>query len=68
MSNFEKLFLEIEMALGFLRAFLEEENFSDLYEDVCDTYSALVDAQMTQAILETVHENMKTKFGNNGKK
>lgn len=61
MSKFEQLFIEIEMALGFLRAFLEEENFSDLYDDVCDTYSALVDAQMTHAVLETVHESMLRK-------
>lgn len=61
MNKFEELLVEVEMALGFLRAFLEEENFSDLYEDVCDTYSALVDAQMTYAVLETVHESMLRK-------
>jgi len=62
MDKFEQLRLEIEMALGFLRAFLQEDNFSDLYEDICDTYSALVDAEMTQAILQTVYENITRKY------
>jgi hypothetical protein len=62
-TAFLDLVIEVKMALGFLRAFLKEnDDFSDLYKDICDSYGALVDAQMNLCYLESLNENLKRKY------
>lgn len=47
----------LKMAVGFNKAFLDDglgDDFCDLYAGICDSYSLVVDAQITICLLEEV--------------
>lgn len=52
----------LEMSLGFIRVFLGDNvdsGFSDLFDDMCDSYSVIVECQLRGLVLAQVLDLLK---------